>query len=140
MGTMIFTTDKPRKDVIANEFRPYEVVAFSFDDVAAAVAVRIPLNDENVNNFRHVYALSDTDKSVIVAVVVKHEGSLNGTGRRNVSWKEISEEMRPYYTGGASKSFLEKLTPLLPLPEGKTDGENPLFWAHEWREEARMSK
>ncbi|MBO9468270.1 hypothetical protein J7443_23790 [Tropicibacter sp. R15_0] len=140
MGTTIFTTDKPREAVIAHELAPLEIVATSFGDTSAVAAVRIPLTDENTEDFRRVYDLADTDQTVTVAIVIKHEGSLNGTGRRNVSWKEMPEDMNPYYSGGATKSLLDKLTPLLPCPASANTGALPLHWAHDWRTAARAAQ
>lgn len=139
MRTTIFTTDKARQEVIAREFAPLEIVATSFGDTSAVAAVRIPLNDENTEQLRRVYALAESDETVVVAIVIKHEGTLNGTGRRNVSWKDMPEDMNPYYSGGATKSLLNALTPLLPCPPDGNTGALPLHWAHDWRTAAEAA-
>ncbi len=140
MGTTTFHTDKTAKDVIAHEFAPLDVTATAFGDTSAVAAVRIPLTEENTEALRRVYALSEAAESATVAIIVKHDGTLNGRGPRSVSWKEMPEEMNPYYWGGATKAFLDQLTPLLPCPSPEAGGALPLHWAHDWRTAARASQ
>ncbi len=118
MGTICFPTDKTAGAILHDELcgggDKTAIRMFTTNHDSAAVALSVDLtkvNDQWRDFILSTYDLPPNAQRAIVAVIVKHEG-LNGRGRRNVCLKVMSEEMWPYYTGGATRQLLSILSPL----------------------------
>ena len=116
MGTITFPTTETAGKVLQAELcgPDAKIRMFTTDHESAAVALSIDLaklDDAERRRFDQVYDLPANAKRAIVCVVAKQSG-LNGRGYRYVSLKLMSEEMGPYYNGGANAQLLQMLTPL----------------------------
>jgi hypothetical protein len=131
MGTICFESDKDAGGILQDELcgETSAIRMFTTCGDSAAVAMSVDLAKASEGWRAHIletYDLPGNASRAIVGVVVKHTG-LNGSGRRSISLKTMTEDMGPYYTGGANKQLLSILSPLRP-------GVCP--WAEQWRERA----
>ncbi len=137
MGTSTFPTAETAGKVLQAELcgPGAKIRMFTTDHESAAVALSVDLDQMDAAArrwFHQVYDLPDNAKRAIVGVIAKHSG-LNGRGQRYVSLKIMSEEVGPYYNGGANAQLLQMLTP---LGEDTAAGK----MAAEWRARAHSRK
>lgn len=116
MGTWTFSTDATPGKVLQDELcaAGNHIRMFTTDFESAAVALSVDLTSYDKSEryrFDQVYDLPAKATRAIIGVVVKQSG-LKGRGARYVSLKTMSEEMGPYYNGGANAQLLQMLTPL----------------------------
>lgn len=137
MGTITFPTDQTPGKVLQDELcgPDAKIRMFTTNHDSAAVVLSLDLASMDEDARRRlglVYDLAPDAKRAFVCVVVKQSG-LNGRGHRYVSLKVMTEDMGPYYYGGANAQLLAMLSPLrTDTPSGQT--------AAAWRAQAASGK
>lgn len=116
MGTITFRTNEAPGKVLQDELSgpDAKIRMFTTDHESAAVALVLDLttmDQDERHRFDQIYDVPANAKKATICMIAKQSG-LNGRGDRYVSLKWMSEEMTPYYLGGANAQLLATLSPL----------------------------